>query len=87
MRKATKLEIEEVKNLKENSKGEKEVPAKFEIYIKQDPEELRLERIAKLEAELQKLTKPTDEELIELGKAFHLFYMLGNDLKGLKGGK
>ena len=84
MRKATFIKPEDLQQLEFDLNGNILIPEGFEIFIKQDPEELRLNRIAELEAELQKLTEPTDEELIQEGKMMHPFFRCKDDIKMLK---
>lgn len=84
MRKATLSEISELTKLTADKKDSIKVPEKFEIFVKQDPEELRLERIAELEAELSTLKEPTDKELIAEAKGFNYWHYLNDQLKGIK---
>jgi hypothetical protein len=69
------------------------VPEGFEIYKVPTPEEVRAARIAEINMQLanfENLVVPSDEELVELGKMMHPYYVeqmqveiLKEELKGL----
>ena len=84
MKKATHIKPEDLANLQYDSDGNIIIPEGFEIYIKENPEDKRLKRIAELELELEGMTEPTDEELIEEGKMMHPYYMLVQELEYMK---
>lgn len=52
-----------------------DLPKGYEIVKKPDPRERILDEIARLETELGQIQPPTDEELIEVGKMHHPYYM------------
>lgn len=62
------------------------LPDTFELYIVPTAEDLKLERIAQLEAELANIAEPTQEELIESGKMMHPYYIIMNELTMLYNG-
>ena len=85
MKKATYIKAEDLSNLQKDESGNYQIPEHIEIYIKEDPEVLKQERIIELENELLQMDEPTDQELIEEGKMMHPYYMLEEELKRLKG--
>ena len=60
------------------------VPDSFEVYIVPTAEDLRAQRVAELEAQLATLTEPTEEELINMGRAMNPYYMIIEELIMLK---
>ena len=84
MKKATFIKPEDLQQLEFDENGNIIIPEGFEIYIKEDPEHKRLERIAELEATLGE--EPTDEELINLGKQYSSYYLYQDEIAYLKGG-
>ena len=83
MKKATFIKPEDLQQLEFDENGNIIIPEGFEIYIKEDPETKRLERIAELEAMQGK--EPTTGELIEIGKTFHPYYLYRDEIAYLKG--
>lgn len=59
---------------------------KYVIQEKESQADKIAARITQLETELSGMTEPTDQELIEEGKATHIYYMLKMELDSLKGG-
>lgn len=84
MKKATFIDPKDLQQLEFDTDGNIIIPEGFEIYIKEDPQQVRLNRIAELEAELSEMTEPSDEELIELGKSFHDYYILKMNIEQYK---
>lgn len=84
MRKATHIKPEDIANLQYDENGNIIIPEGYEIYIKEDPSELKAKRIAELETEINNMEEPTDLELIEEGKMMNHYYMLKMELDGLK---
>ena len=84
MKKATYIKPEDLENLEYDENGNVIIPEGYEIYMKEDPEEIKAQRIAELEAELNSTPEPTTEELIEEGKMMHPYYHLKMELKYLK---
>lgn len=84
MEKATYIKPEDLQDLQMDENGNFIIPDGIEIYIKPNPEEIKLNRITKIQEELSKLTEPTDEELIDLGKSSHPYYLLLDELNELQ---
>ena len=61
-----------------------QVPEGYELVKKPDPRQSIMDEIARLETELAKMQPPTEEELIEVGKQYHEYYMLDNSLNDYK---
>ena len=57
----------------------------LEMYLRPTLEQLRQERILALEKELEGMTEPTNEDLIEEGKTMHPYYELIRELEDLRG--
>lgn len=84
MKKAKYIDPKHLMNLEYDENGNIIIPEGFEIYIKEDPEIKRQEKIEELEKELLNWDEPTEQELIEEGKINHPYYMLLRDLEMLK---
>ena len=56
----------------------------LEMYLKPTAEQLKQKRILDLEEELEGMTEPTNEELIEEGKMMHPYYELIRELESLR---
>jgi hypothetical protein len=65
MKKATYIKPEDLQNLQYDDNGNIIIPEGFEIYIKEDPAEVRQRRITELETQLKDMVEPTEQELIE----------------------
>lgn len=84
MKKAKFIKKEDLLNLQEDENGNYLIPEGIEIYIKETPEEVKVNRIKELEKELSKMTEPTEQELIEEARVMHPFYMNKLELEILK---
>ena len=85
MKKASFIDPKDLQQLEFDTEGNIIIPEGYEIYIKDDPETIRLERIAELEKQLNEITEPTNEELIEEGKMMSLWHITKDELNVLKG--
>jgi hypothetical protein len=84
MIKATYIKSEDLQNLQQDENGNYIIPDGIKIYIEEDPETVRLNRISYLEGQLENINEPSNEELIEEGKMMHPYYMLKEELDYLK---
>ena len=78
-----KIAEKDVTSLAKNKDGSFRVPDGYEIYKVPTREERIAERIAKLEAELKEIKKPTEAELIQEGKMMHPYFMYRDELEYL----
>ena len=57
------------------------LPEGYEIVKKPDPNQAILDEIARLEEQLEGMSKPTDEELLVWAKECHPYYVLNRELE------
>ena len=57
------------------------VPEGYELIKKPDPNQAILDEIARIEAQLEGMSKPTDEELLVWAKECHPYYVLNRELE------
>ncbi len=57
------------------------VPQGYELVKKPDPNQTILDEIARVEAQLEGMSKPTDEELLAWAKDCHPYYVYNRELE------
>ena len=94
MKEVKYIDSNDLQNFQIDGSGNYIIPKKFKMFIVNDPKTIIAERIVEINLEIEQLEKieePSNQELVEIGKALHPYYIdmirlenLKNELKKLK---